>query len=138
MIKENMKGVKQLKKKDNQRIINLVDRAKQNDPRLARAIQAEKDAKQAIKEVCLCFLFCMCVCMCFLFCMCVCMCFLFCICVCVCACVCVFLILYMCVCVFFILYICVCMCGLGEGGGGLTDLCVKYNLNEINNIQIHT
>lgn len=51
MIKENMKGVKQLKKKDNQRIITLVDRAKQKDPRLARAIQAAKDEKQAIKDV---------------------------------------------------------------------------------------
>mmetsp|Transcript_30572 Transcript_30572/g.39397 ORF Transcript_30572/g.39397 Transcript_30572/m.39397 type:complete len:641 (-) Transcript_30572:232-2154(-) len=50
MIKENMKGVKQLKKKDNQRIITLVERAKQYDPRLARAIQAEKDAKKALKE----------------------------------------------------------------------------------------
>lgn len=50
MIKENMKGVKQLKNKDNQRIITLVERAKQRDPRIRRAAEREKEAKRAAKE----------------------------------------------------------------------------------------
>jgi hypothetical protein len=50
MIKENMKGVKNLKKKDNARIISLVERARQRDPRLARAAAEEKDAKAAKKQ----------------------------------------------------------------------------------------
>jgi len=49
MIKENMKGVKNLKKKDNARIISLVERARQRDPRLLRAAIAEKEAKAAKK-----------------------------------------------------------------------------------------
>ena len=50
MIKENMKGVKNLKKKDNARIISLVERARQRDPRLARAAADEKAAKAAKKQ----------------------------------------------------------------------------------------
>jgi DnaJ family protein C protein 2 len=50
MMKENMKGVKQLKKKDNQRIITLVERAKAKDPRLSKFLAAEKEAKRVAKE----------------------------------------------------------------------------------------
>ena len=49
MIKENMKGVKNMKKKDNPRIITLVERAAKRDPRLTRAADEAKAAKAAAK-----------------------------------------------------------------------------------------
>ena len=50
MMKENMKGVKNMKKKEIQRVAKLVDLAMAKDPRLRRAAQAAKDAKNAVKN----------------------------------------------------------------------------------------
>mmetsp|Transcript_16961 Transcript_16961/g.33613 ORF Transcript_16961/g.33613 Transcript_16961/m.33613 type:complete len:618 (-) Transcript_16961:51-1904(-) len=50
MVKENLKGVKNLKKKDNTRIITLVDRARTRDPRVKKALEKEKADKKAAKE----------------------------------------------------------------------------------------
>ena len=50
MMKENMKGVKNMKKKEIQRVARLVDMALAKDPRLRRAAQAAKDVKEAAKN----------------------------------------------------------------------------------------
>lgn len=50
MIKENMKGVKNMKKKDNTRLITLVDRARTRDPRVKRALEREKVGPQQAKR----------------------------------------------------------------------------------------
>jgi DnaJ family protein C protein 2 len=50
MIKENMKGVKNMKKKEIQRVAKLVDMAIARDPRLKRAATAAKEKKDAAKN----------------------------------------------------------------------------------------
>ena len=50
MIKENSKEVKQLKNKDNQRIIDLTQRAKLRDPRVKRFAERAKAEKQAARQ----------------------------------------------------------------------------------------
>ena len=50
MMKENMKGVKNMKKKEIQRVAKLVDLALSRDPRLRRAALAAKEKKNAAKN----------------------------------------------------------------------------------------